>query len=55
MQNETTPILKLNDKRITNGWAFFDCANSAYSLVVTTAIFPVISKILLRKRFLFWV
>ncbi len=30
----------LNDKRIINGWAFFDWANSAFSLVITTAIFP---------------
>ena len=23
-----------------NGWAYFDCANSAHSLVITTAVFP---------------
>ena len=41
MQNENSSTLVLNDKRVTNGWAFFDCANSAYSLVIVTAIFPV--------------
>jgi MFS transporter, UMF1 family len=41
MQNETSPTIVLNDKRTTNGWAFFDCANSAYSLVITSAVFPV--------------
>lgn len=31
----------MNDKRVINGWAFFDWANSAFALVITTAIFPV--------------
>lgn len=30
----------INDKRIINGWAFFDWANSAFALVITAAIFP---------------
>ena len=30
----------LNDKRIIRGWAFFDWANSAYALVISTAVFP---------------
>lgn len=34
-----TPPVK-NDKRVINGWAFFDWANSAYALVITVAIFP---------------
>lgn len=29
-----------NDKRTINAWAYFDWANSAYALVITTAIFP---------------
>lgn len=29
-----------NDKRVTNGWAMYDWANSTYSLTITTAIFP---------------
>ena len=32
--------IPLNDKRIINGWAIFDWANSAYALVITAAIFP---------------
>lgn len=42
MQNETptTSAVKINDPRTMNGWAFFDCANSAHSLVITTAVFP---------------
>lgn len=32
---------EMNDKRVINGWAFFDWANSAFALVITTAIFPV--------------
>ena len=33
--------MQLNDKRIINGWAYFDWANSAYYLVISTAIFPI--------------
>jgi UMF1 family MFS transporter len=33
--------MQLNDKRVINGWAFFDWANSAYYLVVSTAVFPI--------------
>lgn len=31
---------KLNDKKIINGWAFFDWANSSYALIISAAIFP---------------
>ena len=37
---ETTATI-LDDKKVINGWALFDWANSAYSLVITTAIFPI--------------
>ena len=33
--------LVLNDKKVLTGWAFFDWANSAYFLVISTAIFPL--------------
>ena len=33
-------IMALNDKRVINGWAFFDWANSSYALVISVAIFP---------------
>ncbi len=33
--------IKLNDKRITNGWCMYDWANSVYSLTITTAVFPI--------------
>jgi UMF1 family MFS transporter len=32
--------IKLNDKKVINGWAYFDCANSVYFLVIATAVFP---------------
>ena len=32
--------VQLNDKKIINGWAFFDWANSSYALVIAVAIFP---------------
>lgn len=30
-----------SSKKVTNGWAMYDWANSAYNLVITTTIFPV--------------
>lgn len=33
--------MTLNDKRVINGWSFFDWANSAYYLVISTTIFPI--------------
>src|SRR5690606_18563046 len=30
-----------NDKRLIRSWAFFDWANSAYNLVITSTIFPI--------------
>ncbi|MFB6258344.1 MAG: MFS transporter [Flavobacteriales bacterium] len=33
--------MKRGDRRIINGWAFYDWANSAFPLVITTAIFPI--------------
>lgn len=35
----TTTFVK-DQKRVINGWAFFDWANSAYALTITVAIFP---------------
>lgn len=35
---ETIPV---NNKKTINGWAFFDWANSVYSLVISTAVFPI--------------
>lgn len=33
--------LKKGSKKLTNAWAFYDWANSVYSLVISTAIFPI--------------
>ncbi len=32
--------IKVNDRKTINGWALYDWANSAYFLVISTAIFP---------------
>lgn len=34
-------MLKKGDKKLINGWAFYDWANSVYSLVISTAVFPI--------------
>jgi len=40
MSHTTPDPVVLNDPKVINGWAMFDWANSAYALVITTAIFP---------------
>ncbi|UKT65364.1 MFS transporter [Pedobacter mucosus] len=34
-------MIEKNNKKIIRSWAFFDWANSAYNLVITSTIFPV--------------
>ncbi len=34
-------MLKIGDKKLINAWAFYDWANSVYSLVIGTAVFPL--------------
>ena len=41
----------LNNPRVTNGWALFDWANSAFALVITTAIFPPYFETVIDKEF----
>jgi UMF1 family MFS transporter len=33
--------LKKGDEKLINAWAFYDWANSVYSLVIATAVFPI--------------
>ena len=37
-------MIAKNDKRVINGWAMYDWANSVYALTITTAIFPIYYK-----------
>ncbi len=48
-----TPSYKKDDPRIINGWSMFDWANSAFALVITTAIFPGYLENVLDDEFLF--
>jgi UMF1 family MFS transporter len=34
-------VIIKGDKKLINGWAMYDWANSAYSLTITSAIFPI--------------
>ncbi|WP_046757958.1 MFS transporter [Kordia jejudonensis] len=36
-----TTGLQKGDKKLINAWAFYDWANSVYSLVISTAVFPI--------------
>jgi MFS transporter, UMF1 family len=37
----TESVLPKNDRRLINRWAMYDWANSVYSLVINSAIFPI--------------
>jgi len=34
-------MLQKGDRKLTHSWAFYDWANSVYSLVISTAVFPI--------------
>ncbi len=40
-ESSSIPPTQLNNKKVIRAWALFDWANSAYSLVISTAIFPI--------------
>jgi UMF1 family MFS transporter len=42
--------LPKGDKKLLNAWAFYDWANSVYSLVITSAIFPIFYEALFSDR-----
>lgn len=42
--------LQKGDKKLLNAWAFYDWANSVYSLVIASAIFPIYYNLLFEKR-----
>ena len=41
--------LQKGDKKLLNAWAFYDWANSVYSLVIASAIFPIFYDLLYSK------
>ena len=41
--------LPKGDKKLLNAWAFYDWANSVYSLVIASAIFPIFYMALFLK------
>lgn len=44
MEKNRTPAVSAivkNDRKTINGWAMYDWANSVYSLVITSSIFPI--------------
>jgi len=41
MLQKTAPVLPKGSKKLINAWAFYDWANSVYSLVISSAIFPI--------------
>ncbi|AMA50662.1 MFS transporter [Flavobacterium covae] len=42
--------LQKGDKKLLNAWAFYDWANSVYSLVITSAIFPIYYSAIFKIR-----
>lgn len=43
------PNLPKGSKKLLNAWAFYDWANSVYSLVITSAIFPIYYQALFKS------
>ena len=43
-----TQLLK-GDKKLLNAWAFYDWANSVYSLTIVSAVFPIFYGVLFEK------
>src|SRR6056297_2459372 len=41
MQPQVAPKIEKNNRKLVNGWAMYDWANSVYSLVITSSIFPI--------------
>ena len=44
-------ILPRGNKKLLNAWAFYDWANSVYSLVISSAIFPIFYSAVSKKAF----
>lgn len=44
-------ILPKGHKKLLNAWAFYDWANSVYSLVINSAIFPIFYSAISKKAF----
>lgn len=44
------PQLPKGDKKLLNAWAFYDWANSVYSLTIASAIFPIFYNALFEKN-----
>lgn len=42
--------LPKGDKKLLNAWAFYDWANSVYSLVISSAVFPIFYEALFSER-----
>ncbi len=43
------PNLEKGSKKLLNAWAFYDWANSVYTLVITSAVFPIFYSSLFEK------
>jgi len=44
------PVLPKGHPKLLNAWAFYDWANSVYSLVIASAVFPIFYNVLFEKR-----
>ena len=43
------PVLPKGHPKLLNAWAFYDWANSVYSLVIASAVFPIFYNALFAK------
>lgn len=45
-------MIKKGDKKVIRGWVFYDWANSVYSLVISSAVFPIFFDNITTSRYL---
>lgn len=48
---DSTNPMKKNDPKVINAWCSYDIANSAYNLIITTALFPIFYLEVTRQAF----
>ena len=49
-----SPVNILNNPKTMRAWSYFDCANSAHSLVIATAVFPAFFEAIAPKTIHVW-
>ncbi|MDP4207396.1 MAG: MFS transporter [Bacteroidota bacterium] len=49
--SQPVSTVEKNNKKVINAWCSYDIANSAYNLIITTALFPLYYQITTKQKF----